>query len=553
MHLKKKRKLFVLYSIPINLVNRFNLCKRKYLVSYSLPLSCMVVLLLGLGMMINPGLFSVDKSSAVMIQDGRVVKENDSNLDSSTGHAEGDNNSDSNAAENTDPVDEGFGGFGGDKTELSQEDVDAGISLQAASSAIGITITNTDQVISTVQGGSTAYGNYDVRVTGNLVNDYALSIKAASANLTMPSGASSSTSTISGVGSGTTGTNMGTNKWGYAVTDTSTTNYAGLTYKTTPTVTTNIANGNASSSHTVDITKRLVFAAKFGNDVTPGTYSASITLSATATPADLTGLGIWANGTNAGTTSMQGISSGFCKNNSNVSAGDTIILTDSRDGNQYAVYKASDGNCWMGENLRLSGPTTLTSSNSDVSSNWNMPTDTISWNANIEDDTAYNAIQIKTGSTSLEGWKNGFGNYYSWRAATAGTGTTSVVRTDAPSSICPKGWKLPAYSGDGSLQSLIGSYRSDRLTGQTINGTPNMNGFYFGYDSTSLARGANFWPAAGNIASNGLHNSGESGFYWSRTASNNAKEAFIFRMDSSISFMGFYRYLGYSVRCVASY
>ncbi|MBQ9019875.1 hypothetical protein IJ096_00930, partial [Candidatus Saccharibacteria bacterium] len=36
------------------------------------------------------------------------------------------------------------------------------------------------------------------------------------------------------------------------------------------------------------------------------------------------------------------------------------------------------------------------------------------------------------------------GNLYNWYAATATTGTASLKNTDAPDSVCPKGWKLPA-------------------------------------------------------------------------------------------------------------
>ena len=49
-------------------------------------------------------------------------------------------------------------------------------------------------------------------------------------------------------------------------------------------------------------------------------------------------------------------------------------LSDVRDNNTYTVRKLADGNCWMSENLRLNGGTTITPANSDVSSNFTLAT-----------------------------------------------------------------------------------------------------------------------------------------------------------------------------------
>ena len=288
MH-QKKRKLFVLYSIPINLCKKLRsiirffsgrvaparrrgcgaldlavaadsfekgitgtkLCRaEKYLVSYSIPLGCMVALLLIGIVSVNPGLFLVDKSSAVSIQDKWVVTDTGSN----SSNYDSDDKENSEKKEVNDPAGEEFSGFGGDDLELSPEDQDAGISLLSnVSPTLAITISNSTQTINTVQGGPTVYGSYNIGLTGSNVKDYALSIKASSTNLTMPSGASSSTSTISGAG-GKTGNSMTANTWGYKLTETSTaeSSYGTLAYASLPTTLTQITNGTVVSPYNLN-------------------------------------------------------------------------------------------------------------------------------------------------------------------------------------------------------------------------------------------------------------------------------------------------------------
>ncbi len=410
----KKRKLHKLHSIPIGLCNKEN-HKRLYLVSYSIPLSCMVVLLLTGIMAINPSLSL--KTSAVTIQDEWVVKENNSRSDSST-----------DVADDTDPVDDSFGGFGGDEVELSQEDIDAGIAPMSLipSPTLAITVSNTGQEINAAQGGNTVYGSYNVGMTGSNVKGYTLSIKANSTNLTMPSGASSSTSTISGAG-GKTGDSMTANTWGYKLTETSTaeSSYGTLNYASLPTTFTQIANGTVASPYNLSTNKKLVFAAKFGDNATPGKYTGSITLSLSATPAQ-TGQ-LWSNGTPSYITDMQDISSGFCKDNSNIPTGTTITLIDKRTNGgsiPYKIIKLKDGQCWMQENLKLGGSSAmnLTSSDTDLASG------TSSWTLPASSDSSWSnsntLAQIRVGKSGMtvnssypgdgKGWQSNYGNYYSW-------------------------------------------------------------------------------------------------------------------------------------------
>ncbi len=548
MQRKKKRSIiFELHSIPIkirslwtntrkNIISSLSprISKRLYLVSYSIPLSCMVVLLLGLGFMINPGLFLVDKSSAVTIRDEWTVKNPDEfasiesaepdvqNTDVINDNAEGDNDSGiMPMAENPD----------GEDTEPS----------------IALTVTNTDQVVQAAQGGSAVYGSYRIGISGVGITEYTLSIKAESVNLIPPSGSSS---IISGAGN-KTGNNMAAGTWGYALTDTSTatSNYANLTYKNLPTVDTAILSDKGIMEWRLGVDKDLIFAAKFGEDVTPGNYSSHITLNVVATPRVTTAK--WSNGVDSLITTMQEVESGFCKNNSKIGTGNTITLKDNRDQTPYIVVKLGD-KCWMGQNLALTGPVTLAPGDTDLpaGTTWDLPASVTSWNTSDN-----NLAQVRTGSTSLSGWKSGYGNYYSWRAATAGTGTTSVTSTDASGSICPKGWKLPPNSGADSYSTLTGT--KSGWTSTTFNGNSGVSGYFFGSTATNIYKGANFWPAAGYVylASGALASAGSSGYYWSRTAySNNSSAYYLYFNSSGVGpASSSYRWYGLSVRCVATY
>ena len=55
------------------------------------------------------------------------------------------------------------------------------------------------------------------------------------------------------------------------------------------------------------------------------------------------------------------------------------------------------------------------------------------------------------------------GNWYNWYAATAGSGTSTMSGTDAPDSICPKGWRLPGNTGNKSFQNLLTTADSENL------------------------------------------------------------------------------------------
>ena len=195
-------------------------------------------------------------------------------------------------------------------------------------------------------------------------------------------------------------------------------------------------------------------------------------------------------------------------------------LYDIRDSNSYTIAKLADGNCWMTQNLRLTGRRTLTSANSNVSSNWTLPAANTSFPTSCVN-TAYN---MSSGNTT-------YGNYYNWYAATAGTGTCSMSSGNASSSICPKGWRLPTSGGAGEFRNLNSKYGS----------------------SASMRQVPMSFPLAGGRSGTNTMDQGSFSSYWSSTVYT-AGIVYCLGLDSSNVYASFNyngKELGTTVRCVA--
>ena len=176
-------------------------------------------------------------------------------------------------------------------------------------------------------------------------------------------------------------------------------------------------------------------------------------------------------------------------------------LTDSRDNQNYTVA-VINGKWWMTRNLAIgcngsgssygSGRTTrsLTSSNSNVSSTWSTG------NAgNLVDDT--NASR----TTANMQCNATYGAFYNYIAATAGTIYGDKNTTEASSSICPSGWRLPAKTEQTGIKSYMAAfnpvaggaysigYLSFTNTGRWWSSTAQSNGvyrYYLGYYGTYM-------------------------------------------------------------------
>ncbi len=380
---------------------------------------------------------------------------------------------------------------------------------RAVSPSASLTINNGSNVNSSAitTAGDVAYISNDIRVQASDIESYAVQISYASGSnsLSLADG-----SVVLSGANNTTPTNMLPNTWGYSWSSTNT-NPESTTYQTLSTTNTQLS-GDSVSNNSIDFTRRLTFVAKFGEGVKAGHYQTSVLLSLSATPKQVITLSKIAN--------MQDMTTSICTE-SNI--GETTTLKDIRDNNTYTIRKHEDGNCWMTSNLRIVNKT-LTPDNSDVTSSYTMPATSFS---NFSQDDYIAQIYYTANNT-----------YYSWVAATAGTGDTNITIGDAPSSICPKGWKLPPNNGNGSYTELARAANiTNNAAGSTKIRSAPYNFSYNGYVNGTL----------GHV--------GSEGYYWSRTISSIRYSPFAYRLYIASNYAApaadDHCYKGFSVRCVA--
>ena len=127
-----------------------------------------------------------------------------------------------------------------------------------------------------------------------------------------------------------------------------------------------------------------------------------------------------------------------------------------------------------------------------------------------------------------------YGGYYSWIAATAGSGVGVEEYDKAPSSICPKGWHLTASNDYGTLlQSYGASWEDD---------TP-----FIADDGPALLYSGACYGGECSVGGNGS--------YWTSASTGNVQnggEFFCFSSDYLASCTGVMGDMGYPIRCVAN-
>lgn len=205
-------------------------------------------------------------------------------------------------------------------------------------------------------------------------------------------------------------------------------------------------------------------------------------------------------------TYMQDLTAAQCSGSYD---GATATLKDRRDNNSYTIAKIN-GNCWMTQNLRLSGGRTLTSADSNVASSWYFPNTSLTSGNSYTD--AYSTISSNTS----------YGGYYNFCAASAGTNCQTSSATNTTYDICPKGWRLPT--------------RSEQIG---IAGTSYVSAFSPVY--------------SGNYYNGSLYYTGSNGYWWSSTAYNSNTQYYLFCNSGDLYTSGGYsKNRGFSVRCVRS-
>lgn len=113
----------------------------------------------------------------------------------------------------------------------------------------------------------------------------------------------------------------------------------------------------------------------------------------------------------------------------------------------------------MTKNLRIIGRT-ISSTDSDVSSSYTIPSSSLSGFNNYSDHSAY--------------LNSSYGVFYSWNVAVAGSGGSSG---EAPYSICAKNWRLPTISEFLTLGGKYGNNSSGQLYNPPMN-FESFLGFY---------------------------------------------------------------------------
>ena len=276
-------------------------------------------------------------------------------------------------------------------------------------------------------------------------------------------------------------------------------------------------------------------------------------------------------------------------------------LTDTRDGQTYAIAKLSDDNCWMIENLRRADKD---SSNNDVilsnanthnpslpltniydtnsTSNHLSPTSSVAYNAATAPEgwctyssptSCYNQSRLRTTNTanrviysdgqtmsSTNANLYSYGNYYNWYSATAGNGTYSTnSNVTVLGDICPTGWHLPTGTGSGDFGKLfnsLGGYKNSNNVAQTMESTTTPTGVIMQKRIRHFPNNLLYSGFVEGGAS--LYYRGLNGFYWSSTASSNPLAYALYFENNSIYFNtlpgnnGRSKYSGMPIRCIAT-
>ena len=278
-------------------------------------------------------------------------------------------------------------------------------------------------------------------------------------------------------------------------------------------------------------------------------------------------------------------------------------LTDTRDGQTYAIAKLADNKCWMIENLRLADThtegastvsTTLTTINtnnplndgttvtlkhnySDTETYTNLSaasSDATSWCATDSaacddqsrlrtDNTANRVSYTSTSSMSTGANLYSYGNYYNWYSATAGRGAYSTgANVNTAGDLCPTGWRVPrgankANESNNEFWPLVVTALNNGVNPANYDSSnrPYYNG---STEAGPVDKAIRTWPNnflhSGYVYGASLSYRGSTGEYWSSTADSNSYAYSLGFYSSSVApgTGGVSKYYGYSVRCLVS-
>ena len=201
----------------------------------------------------------------------------------------------------------------------------------------------------------------------------------------------------------------------------------------------------------------------------------------------------------------------------------TYTLKDERDEQDYTVAKLKDDRIWMTKNLNLAGGSEITSDLSDVPDNYVLPVENgfqVGNRLPASSKTGFTnyatAYLYNTGNDTDECSDEGCYSYYSWTAATVGSGLNITTQgTDAPYSICPKGWKLPNsrsdVAGNSDFYQLAVAYG---MNPNVVAMYPPDGGIFFTQAGPGTTPNFN---VTGYYAGGSFYSGSGYGYYWSAT------------------------------------
>ena len=230
-----------------------------------------------------------------------------------------------------------------------------------------------------------------------------------------------------------------------------------------------------------------------------------------------------------------------------LASSDSLTVYDRRDGSDYTV-RYINGQCWMTQNLRISGIVSGTYSNFEGNSINLSQYDLKEHGSdecqgtNGEGLGMTNICSHVPDSTDLASIGGGItsktvGAWYNYCAATAGTICDDYTTIDATSDICPAGWHLPTgpnTTNGTNFNTLIGN---------------NVSGWQL--PTTGLT---NFDGSRGGTYDNGSLTDVNYGHWWSASSNlNSTRRVTLFRDGGNTKYAGNYvyaRHNGYFIRCV---
>ena len=338
------------------------------------------------------------------------------------------------------------------------------------SSIIALT-TSSEELTLDATPNSFTHGSLDINVSTNSQYGYTLALEdddnSSDMKSTMTEVSDVFSSSFDG---GKTEDMMGANTWGYSTN--------AKTYFKVPTVGNPVALRRTNTPMTdSQETTSVDFGVKVGM-ITAGSYKDTIRFSAYVNgndgnpPVVATGADTDAVIGNPKDGTMQDF---VCSDLAHI--GDSIVLTDARDNNEYLIKKLADGRCWMTQNLRLANAT-LTSVDT------NLP-DGETWTLPASDITGFKAKN--TNNVYID---PSYGGYYTFYTATAGWGTDTVSSGNSPKDICPKGWHIPSGSSDG-IRPIYQNYRSSAM----MRGVPGfvLSGYIYYGQAYDQGTSGNYW------------------------------------------------------------